>query len=155
MEKKKGSVKLSLALCAVIFLAVTYTLVRFPVLFEAYYGHYRPAAVDTEYIEWLRVILSRCLYPCCALAYAALYCLVRLLVNIRKDEIFTSVNIRYLRILSLLCLAVFVITGLGSVRYMPLGIVSAAALFIGVILSVIRDVFVNAKRINDENELTI
>ena len=155
MEKKKGSVTVSLALCALIFIAVTYTLLRFPAIFEAYYGHYRPAAVDSQYYEWLRSTLTGCLYPCCALAYAALYCLVRLLTNIQKDEIFTSQNINYLKILSLLCLAVFVITGIGAVRYMPLGIVSAAALFIGVILRVITDVFVNAKRIRDENELTI
>ena len=61
----------------------------------------------------------------------------------------------YLKILSLLCLAAGAVTLYGAVSYMPLGIISAAAFFIAVILWVIKDVFVNAKRIRDENELTI
>ncbi|MBO4359712.1 MAG: DUF2975 domain-containing protein [Eubacteriaceae bacterium] len=155
MEKKKGSVTVSLVLCAVIFAAVTYTLVRFGTIFDAYYAHYRPAAADSGYLDWLRKVLTGCLYPCCALAYGALCCLVRLLVNIRRDDIFTSENITYLKILSALCLAVSAVTLFGAVSYIPLGIISAAAFFIAVILWVIKDVFVNAKRIRDENELTI
>jgi len=155
MEKKKGSVLVSLALCALVAAALTYISIRFRAIFETYYGHYGAIENAPEHYERIWKILKGCFIPCAAMAYAALAVLVRLLLNIKNERMFTSENIMLLRILAWLCMAVAAITAWCGPGYMPLFIVSAAALFISVILFVIKDVFVNAKIISEENDLTI
>ena len=99
--------------------------------------------------------LSQCIYISIFLGYAALYALTSLLFRVRRGEIFVYANIRSLRMLSALCFTVSAVTFLYGRFYMPLYIITAAACFFGVILTVIKDVFVNALRIREENDLTI
>lgn len=156
MEKKKTcNVIISLAMCAAVFAALTVTAVRFRHLFGLYFGTYRGMDVSSEAYADLYRKLSQWIYICIVLGYAALYELVGLLLRIRKGDIFSTANITALKGLAVLCFIVAAVSLVYARSYMPLYIIMAAAFFIGVILFVIKDVFVNALRIREENELTI
>ena len=89
------------------------------------------------------------------LAYIALYSLLKLLFNIKKDRIFISQNVTYLRIISWCCFAVAVVTLVGGIHYIPYLVIAVAAAFVGLMLRVVKNVMQNAVEINQENELTI
>ena len=112
--------------------------------------------------------------------YAALVCLDRLLINIKKGIVFDNQNVKYLRLLSWLCFSVCIITlmfagiviirlcldsaGVITVKGMTIFewyysvlafCVSVAELFVGIVVRVIKNIFDSAIKIKEENELTI
>ena len=100
-------------------------------------------------------LFCACFYPCAVFAYLTLYSLLRLLFHIKKDEIFISANVQYLRCISWCCFAVAAITLIGGVFYIPFSVVAVAAAFVGLMLRVVKNVMENAVAIKEENELTI
>lgn len=94
-------------------------------------------------------------YSCVLPAAAALLSLFKLLYNIRESKVFIKQNILSLRIISWCCFAVAGILGVASFFYFTFCIISAAALFVGLILRVIKNVFVSATQLKEENDLTI
>lgn len=101
---------------------------------------------------WPTLILSAC---CIFPAAVALYSMDRLLVNIRKANVFITENTEYLRKISWCAYVVSVVFLLiGIMR--PTGFVVAfAGFFIGLVLRVIKNVFAQAVAIREENEFTI
>ncbi len=113
--------------------------------------------------------------------YAALVCLDKLLINIKKSIVFHEKNVKLLRTFSWLCLAVSVITLIFAVvtaflgyyyqlnsaenvvyfsffNYMHAAIrftVSVAEFFVGLVVRVVKNIFEKAIEIKEENELTI
>lgn len=93
-------------------------------------------------------------------AAVTLGCLNKLLVNISKKITFEQENVKLLRIISWCC---FYITAEGiilSIIYAPnislsFIIITVAAFFVGLIVRVVKNVFVSAIEIKEENELTI
>lgn len=96
--------------------------------------------------------------------YAALICIDKLLINIKKEIVFDVKNVKLLRIISwccfyaaIACVSSFIIIAI--VKNYILGtaliLVGAGALFMGLILRVIKNVFEHAIVIKDENDLTI
>ena len=77
-------------------------------------------------------------------AAIALYMMNRLLANIRKEEVFTEKNTRYLRGMSWCCLAAGLIFLVSSFYYLPFFALCAAAVFMALILRVIKNVFAQA-----------
>src|SRR5699024_11667255 len=75
-------------------------------------------------------------------AAVTLYMMNRLLANIRKEEVFTEKNTRYLRGMSWCCLAAGLIFLVSSFYYLPFFALCAAAVFMALILWVIINVFV-------------
>lgn len=78
-------------------------------------------------------------------AAIALYMMNRLLANIRKEEVFTEKNTRYLRGMSWCCLAAGLIFLVSSFYYLPFFALCAAAVFMALILRVIKNVFAQAE----------
>ena len=82
--------------------------------------------------------------------------LLKLLFNIRKNQIFVKVNVVILQVLSYCCLFVGVeYIAICYRRYIAMIFVGFAALFIGIILRVIKNVFDKAIEIREENDYTI
>lgn len=88
-------------------------------------------------------------------AAIALYMMNQLLANIRKEEVFTEKNTRYLRGMSWCCLAAGLIFLVSSFYYLPFFALCAAAVFMALILRVIKNVFAQAEEIKKENDYTI
>lgn len=88
-------------------------------------------------------------------AAVALYMMNRLLANIRKEEVFTEKNTRYLRGMSWCCLDAGLIFLVSSFYYLPFFALCAAAVFMALILRVIKNVFAQAEEIKKENDYTI
>jgi len=105
----------------------------------------------TFYLTRLWVIF----YACCPAGWAAIISLLKLLHNIRRGEVFTRRNVKFLRIISW-C---FVFTALVSVYatyvYNPCAIVFAAAGFLAILLRVVKNVMEQATIMREEQELTI
>ncbi|WP_206458343.1 DUF2975 domain-containing protein [Anaerovorax sp. IOR16] len=95
------------------------------------------------------------IYACCIPALIALYCLNRVLSNIKKDRIFIDKNVQDLRAISWCCFVVAGILLLSGYYYLLFLIVAAAAAFFGLILRVVKNVIEKAVILKQENELTI
>ena len=94
-------------------------------------------------------------YACCVPALIALFCLDRLLANIRKKEVFIEKNVKYLRWISWCCFAISVLLLIAAFSTLLLFTVAVAAAFIGLILRVVKNVIEQAMIIKNENDLTI
>ncbi|GAB1476422.1 hypothetical protein MASR2M70_12560 [Bacillota bacterium] len=94
-------------------------------------------------------------YACCVPALYALYCLDRLLANIKKKEIFIEKNVKFLRRISWCCFAVSALILIAALSSFLLFIGAIAAAFMGLILRVVKNVIEQAMILKDENDLTI
>lgn len=145
MWNAKRSSTLSLVMTCVCAAALVAMMFFAPPFLKHWYGGY-PNLVRTILITF---------YACCPIAVAAIACLLRLLINIRKDRVFIPPNVSLLRMLSWCCLSVTLVTLTGGVVYLPLILVAGAALFLGLILRVVKNVMAAAVEIKTENELTV
>lgn len=87
--------------------------------------------------------------------FVMMFCLDRLLGNIRKKEVFTEQNITFLRIASWCCF-------IASVCFFVLGfwrplafLIFFAGVFLGLVIRVIKNAFTEALALREENEFTI
>ncbi len=94
-------------------------------------------------------------YVCCPAGWCALICIIKLLKNILKDNIFSQESVKLLRILSwccawvsAVCFAVMFIFRLFFIFFLGAGLMT-------LILRVLKNVFQKATEIKKENELTI
>ena len=155
MWNRKRSVKLSLAVCFVFLAVLTAGLFAGPWLVKIWFTWYRGWSEDGEAMKNMLTLFCACFYPCAVFAYLTLYSLLRLLFHIKKDEIFISANVQYLRCISWCCFAVAAITFVGGVFYIPFSAFAITAAFVGLMLRVVKNVMENAVAIKEENELTI
>lgn len=155
MWNRKHSTTLSIVAC--IFSAVVLTVALFigPWFVKTWFSVYRGWDVNGEAVQNMVTLFVACFYPCTVFAYVTLYSLLRLLFNIRKEQIFISPNVKYLRHVSWCCFAVALITFVGGMFYVPFFFVMAPAAFVGLMLRVVKNIMQNAVEINEENELTI
>ena len=94
-------------------------------------------------------------YSCAAIGITILVILDKLINNIKKGDVFTEQNIKYLRILSYLCFAIAVIT-LIFARFRILSfIITFSSLFFALLLRVIKNCLTEAVRLREENDFTI
>ena len=120
--------------------------------FMCYNGFFdHRALIDSSLVLWLMPIY----YCFCIPAYIALISLDRLLAAIKRGEVFTIRNVRYLRILSWCCFAaafILLISTLTSIVFAVLGIIT---MFFGIVLRVVKNLFAAAVALQDENNFTI
>ena len=90
----------------------------------------------------------------CVVALVALLCLDRLLVNIKKSQVFIPENVALLRRISWCCFGVAIVL-LVSYYYLFFLIAGIAAAFIGLVLRVVKNVIEEAIILKNENDLTI
>lgn len=153
MWNRKHSVTLSIVVCYVVVFLLTAAVFFCPWVVEQYFGSYR--GWNTASVGYMQSLFAVTFYPCAVFAYAALYNLVRLLYNIRRDDTFIHRNVVYLRRISWCCFIVAGITAVGCVFYLPYAMVAVAAGFAGLMLRVVKNVMQSAVEIREENELTI
>lgn len=96
--------------------------------------------------------------------YAALICIDKLLINIKKEIVFDVKNVKLLRIISwccfyaaAACFTSFIVIAIveNYILGTALLLIGAGAIFMGLVLRVIKNVFEHAIVIKDENDLTI
>lgn len=99
--------------------------------------------------------LSICLWLAAICGEVCLYHLGKLLNNIKNDVVFKMENCQHLRVISWCCLLAAIPFGIfGFWRFVSF-IVAAAAGFFGLILRVLKNVFVRAVELQEENDYTI
>lgn len=101
------------------------------------------------------VVILIAFYICCVPAVAALLCLLRILGNIRRQQMFCAANIGLLRTVSWCCLAVALVCTVAGFWYFPLFFVTAAMLFIFLIVRVVISLMHAGLALQEENSLTI
>ncbi len=94
-------------------------------------------------------------YSCALFAFITLFFLNKLIGNIRKEQIFIHENAMILRIISWCCYFVGIATAVYSFCEYYFIVIAAAAAFFGLILRVLKNVFVKAIEIREENDATI
>jgi len=101
-------------------------------------------------------VMSVIFYGCCPAGWLAVAALLKLLLNIRKEQVFTRQNVRMLRILSW-CFIFVTLVSLGAffTTYVLMIYVFLASGFLAVILRVVKNVMEQATIMREEQELTI
>ena len=155
MWNRKRSVTLSIVVCFIFVAILTASLFAAPWFINFWFTVYRGWQENGAAIKDMSTLFISCFYPCAVFAYITLYSLLKLLFNIKKDEIFIIANVKYLRYISWCCFAVAIITLVGGVLYVPFLLVAVAAAFVGLMLRIVKNVMQNAVAISEENELTI
>ena len=155
MWNRKKSVELSIVVCFIVAFMVTAGVFFGPWAFKMWMFVYRGLQKDGEAIRNIVTVFSACFYPCAVITYVALYNLLKLLYNIKNDNIFILNNVKHLRVISWCCFAVGFITLIGGILYLPFLFVAVAASFVGLMLRIVKNVMQAAVEISEENELTI
>ena len=95
------------------------------------------------------------IYACCVPGLTALFSLDRLLVNIKRKNVFIEKNVKHLRVISWCSFAVSIILFLSGFYYLLFLLIAVAAAFFGLILRVVKNVIEQAVVIKNENDFTI
>lgn len=155
MWNRKCSVILSIVICFIFVAILTLGLFFGPWAMKIWLCRYRGFDENGVALHNLLTLFKICFYPSALFAYVTLYSLIRLLFNIKRDEIFIKENVQCLRCISWCCFVVALITGVGGLQYLPFLFMTVAAAFIGLMLRVVKNVMDSAIKIKTENELTI
>lgn len=141
---------------------LSYILVKAMIVLSVLFAIGLPFIVDvycntlvSETAQLIRIPLTISLYIAAALVFIAGIALDRLLSNIKKDIVFDNANVKYLRYISWCCFSaagVFFI--LGFFIFLSF-VICVAALFFGLIIRVVKNLFCEAVQIKSENDLTI
>lgn len=102
-------------------------------------------------VNWYTVSLIAFAVP----AYLALWNLYRLLDNIGKGLVFVRENVRHLRIISWCCFGAAMVFAASSLYSTSWVVLAVAAIFGGVVLRVVKNVFDAAVTLKEEHDLTI
>ncbi|MEE1314875.1 MAG: DUF2975 domain-containing protein [Faecalimonas sp.] len=155
MVKNKTSIKFSIGVCFFVA-AVLLGLVFFgPQVFRFYMVAYRGFSPTGEALAMLTTVFSWCFYSSAIFATVILYFLLKLLFHIKEEAVFIPENATCLKVISYCLLIIGIITFVGGFFYMPFMFVSAAGLFTGMLLRVLKNVFCSAIELREENDLTI
>lgn len=153
MWNNTKSLQLSILLVRVLFILIPILMLCVPIIVRWY---------DVVYSEGAGLLggpifipLCTCLYLTAVCGMVCLHALGRLLKNLKREQVFIKDNCRYLRIISWCCILAAIPYGVfGIWRFMSL-IIALTALFFGVILRVLKNVFDKAVELQEENDYTI
>lgn len=141
----------SLFITSVLVKAVFAALVA-AVFFIPWAAQWYDSVSKQEPVFWPLCI---CLYLTLIPAFLLVYCLGRVLNNVKSGAVFTADTVKMLRIISYCCFsAAAVFAVLGIWRLLAL-LLCFAALFVGLLLRVLKNVFQQAVIIREENDFTI
>ncbi len=146
MTRKKLSLYASMVLTSFLFVFIIVACIFLPKILEVF-SNFRGGLDCTD--------LMIALYASSLPGLICTASLLKLLSNIKKDEIFVHMNVTLLRVLSYCCMFVGIEYIIFANRYISMLFFAFAALFIGLILRVIKNVFDKAIEIREENDYTI
>ena len=105
--------------------------------------------------EHLTAAVTVMIYICDAFAIIAVIALNKLLSNISKDEVFIPQNTRCLRIISWCCVFAGLTFAFFSIWRAEFLFASFFAMFLGLVMRVLKNVFEKAVELKSENDFTI
>ena len=109
--------------------------------------------VDMQFRD--TVLLIICLYVCNVPGFMLLWCMDKLLRNLRQGKVFDGDNVRLLKNISICCFVVSIISLSLCSRIYFLGIVALMTAFMGLIVRIIKNVFSSAIAMRSELDLTV
>ena len=109
--------------------------------------------VDMQYRD--TVLLIICLYVCNVPGFVLLWCMDKLLRNLRQGKVFEDDNVVLLKNISICCFAVSVISLSLCSRIYFLGVVALMTAFMGLIVRIVKNVFSSAIAMRSELDLTV
>ena len=143
----ENSLKLSRILTTAVLVLACGILFLIPIITQWY--------DDVSGKEPIMPVLTVCFYLCDIIAILALWELNVLLKNISKQELFTELNTKCVRIISWCLFGVAaVFAGLSFWRLLAL-LVAVIAAFVGLILRVVKNMLATAAEMREENDYTI
>ena len=147
------SLQLSILLVRVLFVLILILMCCVPVMVHWYDldGGSRVGLVQGS-VYWPLCI---CLYLTAVCGEVCLFRLGKLLQNIRAEHVFIPENCTHLRIISWCCLLASIPFGIFGIWRFLSFVVALAALFFGLILRVVKNVFEAAVSLQEENDYTI
>lgn len=154
MWNRKNSVILSIVICFIIAAVITVGLFLGPWAVETWFTTYRGWNGSFQIYDAV-TLFKFAFYPSAVFAYITLYSLIRLLFNIKDEQIFIDANVKYLRRISWGCIAVSFITLISGFFYIPYFFIAVAAGFVGLMLRIVKNAFQSAVALREENDLTI
>ncbi len=146
-KKQNAALKVSIGFTAVFALALTALTFTGPWTLKWFCEY-----TNNQHIEKFIIGITYLAVPA---GWGAIIILFKLLTNINKGVVFDEKNVKMLSVLSWLCLYVGFLSGFAVRWYIPFIIVSVSALFIGLIVRVVRNIISEAIEIKDENDLTV
>lgn len=155
MSRTKISAIVSIVICVLSSILLVVWLFTFPQFFEWFYGTYHGLGSNYTRTDTIISTVVPTFYACAPFAAAALYMLIRLLINIMNEVIFTKKNVRYLKWISFFCYDVMFITVIMGVFYLPLLIIAFAMGTVGTLLRVVTNLMDSAVKLKEENDMTI
>ena len=124
----------------------------------SYFAVFLPLLVRTYLVVRPEVPYAFCLtvlYLILAAGAVAVISLWVLLMYVRRKKVFTRVPVRCLRILSWCCIWAGIAFGVLGIYFTFSFLVAAAALFLGLILRVVKNCLEEASILKEENDYTI
>jgi hypothetical protein len=109
------------------------------------------------YISWPtgRTAILIAYYACLPFALTALVCLWKLLRNISAERVFLEANSRLMAVVSWCCVGVALVTLAAFRWYPPLIFITLSMAFLFLIVRVVRNCFIAAIALKEENDLTV
>ena len=146
VKSKNFSARLTIVVTGIFSLLLIAVMILFPGLMKFFFG-YLPNGIT-------RLVIIA-FYCCGHAAAAARYTIFRVMLNVIRDDVFTKKTVFFIRLLSWCCLFVSVVCLVFGKFWPPLLIVSFSALFMTLILHVLKNVMSRATEIKEENDMTI
>lgn len=142
------AINVSAVLTVIIFLALTMIAIVIPRATERYLAY---KGMGTEH----RTLIIILLYISDMIAYVADIALFKLLKDVKTGEVFSAKSVSKLTMLSACCFAEAVCYAALASFFIFSAAIAFAAIFMGAVLSVVRNVIAKAAEIKEENDGTI
>ncbi|MBQ6848000.1 MAG: DUF2975 domain-containing protein [Clostridia bacterium] len=155
MNKTKISLNISIGVCFAVSAVLFFLIFAGPQIFNLYFVDFRGFDAKGEFIKTIGKVFALCFYPSAIISAIILYSLLKLLFNIKNGKVFTEQNVKLLKTVSYGALVISVITFVSGIYFMPFLFISAAGIFTGILLRVLKNVMQSAILLKDENDLTV
>ena len=146
MKSSAFSARLTIAITILFCLILLALMVFAPQLMTVFFGYLTKNVMTKVLVAF---------YICCPFGWTALFSIFRIMLAVTDEDVFSKKTVFYIRLLSICCLAVSMICLVFGFSWPPLFIFALAALFMTLILHVLKNVMARATEIKEENELTV
>lgn len=100
-------------------------------------------------------VFLTCFYLSTALTYPIIFCVINLIMNIKKNKIFDKANTRLMTIITACCFLICLICIIGASATYFLFLISLLGLFVGLVVQCVRLVMDRAIDMRNELDLTV
>ena len=147
MQRKNRSLKLSIAFTTFFAIALAFLTVSAPWSVGIICKIFKH-----EHLTDFLIFMTYLAIPA---GWGALVLLYKILFNVRDKKVFIDDNVKYLTMLSWLCFYVGIISIVAAINFVAFVLVSLSALFIGLIVRVVRNIIEEAIELKEDSDLTI